>query len=79
MSIYITQQQKEEWEAKITDLEGKRAKLPIYMTHLYAGYGTEMSIYREILSKATVLPVETEWDIDRLANYYPNGVIVDPK
>lgn len=79
MSIYITQQQKEEWEAEILTLSLKSVGLTFNLE--------KENFLKELLSKAIVLPVEKSWD-DTLSNTevtdciysnkmnYPNGVII---
>jgi hypothetical protein len=93
MSIYITQQKKEEFEAKIAELR----KLMEYETigGIISLNGT-MDTYTYILSHAIVLPVEESWDgyfdatinsfIDDDPNAslqtrlkYKDGVIIKPK
>jgi hypothetical protein len=51
--IYLTEEGKKEIEAKIAEL-----KIP-YGTSNRLG---ELTIYKEILSSATILPVEDDWN-----------------
>jgi hypothetical protein len=91
MSIYITQQKKEELEARISELETIRNESSSDNNDWYLG---RIKVLKEILSEAIVLPVEESWDnrFDALydaANeselmYYlsqnlPNGIIIKPK
>lgn len=78
MSIYITQQQKEEWEAEIADLKSKSINFNAILERQY--------FLEELLEKAIVLPVEESWDefymyTDDLyyTKDYPNGVLIKPK
>ena len=83
MSIYITQQQKKEWEAEILTLSLKSVGLTFNLER--------ENFLKELLSKAIVLPVEESWylkanDLYDAANQgelvfslekdYPNGVII---
>lgn len=81
MSIYITQQQKEEWETEVTNLKQASIGLNFNIERQY--------FLEELLSKAIVLPVEDSWDsfgekcgikhikgdADVLIEH-PNGVII---
>lgn len=82
MSIYITQQQKEEWESNVLKIETELRTLPL--TDGLKDIG-KIEVYKELLSKAIVLPVETTWghiifsDTDETVDAeknYPNGVII---
>ena len=76
--IYLTQEGKQEIEAKIALYE--------YCTLLPHQVG-ELKIYKEILSSATILPVEESWEnADKKSDYglsskefYPQGVIIQSK
>jgi hypothetical protein len=86
--IYLTEEAKAEIEAKIAELE---KQFLISENDLYSGM---ISALEEILSSATILPVEESYnDIQHfetsehgtvirkhllMANY-PNGVIIQPK
>ena len=87
--IYIDQQQKEEWEAKIKEIENKKDMTPYILTHIISGYNTKIGIYKELSSNAIVLPVEESWgklgnkSVGReyaissvIQDNYPNGVII---
>jgi hypothetical protein len=84
MSIYITQQQKEEWETKVSELKSIRFEDKENFDW-DRGNVVELNLYEELLSKSTVLPVEESWnDVDLLyigvkENSYPNGVIIKKK
>jgi hypothetical protein len=82
--IYLTQEGKQEIEAKIAELEDYT-----YATqdlHLEGCIKGHLYCLKEILSSAIVLPVEESWNdfynnSDSLYNQedYPNGVIIQPK
>ncbi len=54
--IYLTEEAKKEIEAKISEL-GETEDINSEC------WGIESSVYQEILSSATILPVEESWDI----------------
>ncbi len=79
--IYLTEEGKKEIEdliAKLTDYKNK--------THDIYAVG-QIYILKQILSSATILPVEKNWDgvFDKtfsqsyIEKDYPNGVIIKPK
>ena len=84
--IYLTEEGKQELEAKIAE---RRKYSPIETEDDWFENG-EINVYKEILSSATILPVEKSWDDVEL---YPpdnesqiektlrlkNGVIIQPK
>jgi hypothetical protein len=83
--IYLTQEGKQEIEAKIAELEDYS-----YATqdlHLEGNIQGHLYCLKEILSSATILPVEDSWNnlsnntFDRANNseIYPQGVIIQPK
>jgi hypothetical protein len=92
--IYLTEEGKQEIEAKISKLEIKLEKYVQYckITGCHYDYQFEQGIefYKEILSLATILPVYSNWEDVEL---YPpdnesqnvktleleNGVIIQPK
>jgi len=83
--IYLTEQSKQEIEAKIAELETIRNESSSDNNDYYLGRLKELE---EILSSATILPVEKSLnDIpisvlmakQNLSEYYPNGVIIQPK
>ena len=86
--IYLTEQSKQEIEAKIAELETIRNESSSDNNDYYLGRLKELE---EILSSATILPVEEDWmDVDeafywdedlseKLNKSHPNGVIIQPK
>jgi hypothetical protein len=83
--IYITEEGKKEIEAIITNLK----KPAPHYDGIYVSERADerMEVFEEILSSATILPVEEEWgaviyfgedEIDAEKSY-PNGVIIKPK
>jgi hypothetical protein len=87
MSIYITQQQKEEWEAKYKHyLELRDEVEALGHTHRRSTINGMLSVYHDLLATSTVLPIEESWEeFDAaLLSYirdeeYPNGVIIKKK
>jgi hypothetical protein len=97
--IYLTEEGKKEIEAKIIEssiinLELEKVEKHIrdkYWEWNYLTNSTKQKSYQEILSSATILPVEDNWDEIRLLDIidssgtgnltkakYPNGVIIKP-
>jgi len=83
--IYLTEQSKQEIEAKIAELETIRNESSSDNNDYYLGRLKELE---EVLSSAIILPVEKSLnDIpisvlmakQNLSEYYPNGVIIQPK
>jgi len=81
--IYLTQEGKQEIEAKIAELENYTyATQNIRIEGQNSGM---LEILEDILSSATILPVEESWESvsDYITSieqsYYPNGVIIQPK
>jgi hypothetical protein len=79
--IYLTQEGKQELEAKIAE---RRKYSPIETEDDWFENG-ELNVYKEILSSATILPVDN-WenikdmlDINTLPISYRNGLIIQPK
>ena len=83
--IYLTKEGKKEIEAKIAELEDYT-----YATqdlHLEGNIQGHLYCLKEILSSATILPVEESWNnlsnntLDRANNseIYPQGVIIQNK
>ena len=80
--LYLTQEGKQEIEAKIAELE----KPEFHWDGIYVSEKAEerIEVYKEILSSATILPVEENWsniifngeDEVNAENNYPNGVII---
>jgi hypothetical protein len=82
--IYLTEKGKQEVENKIAELEKER----FYGSELNSDYRIgQQKVWKEILSSATILPVEESWDNlplsfwykDNSERLYPNGVIIQPK
>jgi len=83
--LYLTQEGKQEIEAKIAELE----KPEFHWDGIYVSEKAEerIEVYKEILSSATILPVEESWQdvydmlsINTLPNHtYRKGVIIQPK
>ncbi len=85
--IYLTEQAKQEIEAKIAELiielKSSEETDEYGIGSIYAALG----VYEKILSSATILPVEESWkdvydmlSINTLPNHtYKNGVIIEPK
>jgi hypothetical protein len=80
--IYLTEQGKQEIEAKIALYERLQYKSAIHIG--------ELNLLKEILSSATILPVEESWEeifsihgmskvITNFSSIYPQGVIIQPK
>jgi hypothetical protein len=87
--IYLTEEGKKEIEANIAELEKLSEQGKFGETYQY---DLPCTIYKEILSSATILPVEENWDgirlLDRIDSSgtgnltkakYPNGVIINLK
>jgi hypothetical protein len=85
--IYLTEEGKKEIEAIITNLK----KPAPHYDGIYVSERADerMEVFEEILSSATILPVEDNWDEIRLLDIidssgtgnltkakYPNGVII---
>jgi len=86
--IYLTQKGKQEIEAKIAELEGINIHL-MKPSHTLGSLEGRISTLKEILSSATILPVEESWKLSvvsitpykqgLLKSLYKNGVIIQPK
>jgi hypothetical protein len=76
--IYLTEQGKQGIEAKIAELETTRKESSSDNNDYYLGRIKEL---KEILSSATVLPVEESWEHgSKFTNVkYKQGVIIQPK
>ena len=82
--IYLTQEGKEELEAKIAELDECIEDLKDEIMKDY--FIGKKTLLEEILSSATILPVEENWtnvkdmlDINTLPISYKQGVIIQPK
>ena len=81
--IYLTQEGKQEIEARIAELE-KLENDEFFDEHLINDYLSQIRTYKEILSSATILPVEESWGnmpigVNESELSYPQGVIIQPK
>jgi hypothetical protein len=87
--IYLTQEGKEEIEAKIAQLEKYKDSDQCNDPRDWSFVVGRQFALSEILSSAIILPVEESWrdlgensgtlyhdDADVLDSYYPNGVII---
>jgi hypothetical protein len=85
--IFLTEEGKKEIENQISELERQIKISESLDDTIRAGIETfEKRVYEEILTSATILPVEESWNIlfhtvdgADIKNYYPNGVIIKPK
>ena len=82
--IYLTEQGKEEIEAKIQELKKGFALLGDNEELTKIMFNTAHGIYHRILSSATILPVEETWGSVPISTnecelLLPNGVIIQPK
>jgi hypothetical protein len=85
--IYLTPEAKAEIEAIITNLK----KPALHYDGIYVSERAEerMEVFEEILSSATILPVEESWEDacwelpfyikQQLENNFSTGVIIQPK
>jgi hypothetical protein len=84
--IYLTEGAKQEIEAKMLRIENifvddENTECDKFLLK------KEYNLYKEILSSATILPVEESWELaDKKSDYglsskefYPQGVIIQPK
>jgi hypothetical protein len=81
--IYLTQEGKQGIEDRIAELE-KLENDEFFDEHLINDYLSQIRTYKEILSLATVLPVEESWGnmpigVNESELSYPQGVIIQPK
>lgn len=80
--IYLSEEGKKEIEAMIVKLE-KQLEEPAHFPSVLSG---KLLCLKEILSSATILPVETDMNYIKSQDFgyefdieYPNGVIIQPK
>jgi len=80
--IYLTEEGKQEIEAKIAEL----TELATSKETMSISYIAKHSVYSLILQSAIILPIEESWDNiheEDVANWstlnYPQGVIIQPK
>jgi hypothetical protein len=81
--IYLTQEGKQAIKAKIAELE-KLENDEFFDEHLINDYLSQIRTYKEILSSATILPVEESWGnmpigVNESELSYPQGVVIQPK
>lgn len=81
--IYITEEGKRVLEAQIAELEQDLASKNMY-GHIYYGLAGKKLMLKEILSTATILPVEDSWGkvpmgTNECELTLPNGVIIENK
>jgi hypothetical protein len=79
--IYLTEEGKQEIEKKIDQLKST--------IDLTGWVSARITTFEQILSSATILPVEESWNLSvvsinpfkqgNLKSLYPNGVIIQPK
>jgi hypothetical protein len=81
--IYITEEGRREIEEKVVELEEQLGSKDIYLTVWY-GLNHKKIMLKEILSTATILPVEDSWGkvpmgTNECELTLPQGVIIKPK
>jgi hypothetical protein len=76
--VYLTQEGKQEIEAKIAEIEKQMDTNREFASVFYALSGRNLML-KEILSSSTILPVEEVWNRPSTNKKYPNGVIIQPK
>jgi hypothetical protein len=77
--IYITEEGKREIEGKIDELERQLCLKKMYESTWHGLNGKKLML-KEILSTATILPVEDGYnEFYYNSNEYPQGVIIKPK
>jgi hypothetical protein len=83
--LYITEDGRRELESKIAEIEEQLGSKDMYLTVWY-GLNHKKIMLKEILSTATILPVEDSWgdikdmlDINTLPISYKQGVIIETK
>jgi hypothetical protein len=90
--IYLTEEGKKEIEIRIAKINSKLEDLTEEVWENLDKIQAELHVLEEVLSSATILPVEDNWDEIRLLDIidssgtgnltkakYPNGVIIKPK
>jgi hypothetical protein len=84
--IYLTEEGKKAIKDEIAELEGTNIHL-MKPSHTLGSLEGRISALKEILSSATIIPVEESWlkvakkhgVSSILSEFYPNGVIIQPK
>jgi transcription elongation GreA/GreB family factor len=89
--IYLTEEGKKAIEDKIAELQEHLSTKQNDFTnhkHLCGFLDGQIDLLKEILSSATILPVEESWDtvefsydspLEDLQEKYPNGVVIKSK
>ena len=90
--IYLTEEGKKAIEDRIAELQEHLSTKQKDFTnhkHLCGFLDGQIDLLKEILSSATILPVEESWNLSvvsinpfkqgNLKRLYPNGVIIQPK
>ena len=79
--IYLTEEGKQEIEAKIAEFEDIIEKYKECKNWMWFDAVGQLEVYKEILSSATILPVEESWEHgSKFTNVkYKQGVIIQPK
>ena len=57
MSIYVTSEQKLEWEIEVYELKTKLYQLPFYKIFDKKILMVQIEIYENLIAKSTILPV----------------------
>jgi hypothetical protein len=85
MKFYITEETKQEIEVKIKNLEDRAYNSGVNTDHYFNCF-SKIEILQEILSSATILPVEESWEkyvhptlVPFFEKDLKNGVIIQPK
>jgi hypothetical protein len=76
--IYLTEEGKKEIEAKIAELDKQKYR-SIEFDLVFYGTSGKVLMLKEILSSATILPVEESWKSTEdicFPTLYPNGVVI---
>jgi hypothetical protein len=83
IGIYLTEEGKQEIEAKVAELEKNVKHFELIMVYNPVAIKAQLFVFKEILSSATILPVEENWenikdllDINTFPISYKNGVII---
>jgi hypothetical protein len=88
--IYLTEESKQEIEAKIAELEKYKDSDLCKDTRDWSFVSGKQAALKEVLESATILPVEENWltifeihgmrkIISNFQDIYPNGLIIQPK
>jgi hypothetical protein len=87
--IYLTEESKQEIEAKLRQIRiNDRGDFEDHEDYLNRKFNLEQDFIDNLLSSATILPVEESWqkvkhfyrgNSVKSSEEYPNGVIIQPK